>query len=102
MTNNPSISSKARVTSIRYDKLISSRKPKAVCLVDPTAKNQALIKQYEQSRRIGEQFSNKIPETYGMEEYLPKILRVFGISQGKKIALESDEELNFIMDFLSP
>jgi hypothetical protein len=65
----------------------------------PKSKNQALVKQYEQSRRIGEQFSHKIPETYGMNDYLPKILRVFGISKGKKITLESDEELNFLMDF---
>ena len=55
---------------------------------------------YSQLRDLGKRLSEEIPQIYGLEKAIPKVTRVLGISHGKNIVLESDEELNFIIDFL--
>ena len=69
-------------------------------MFDRTTKtNQSTIVQYRQLRDVGKYLSEEIPKLYGLEESLPKITRLLGIGQGRKIILESDEEINFLIDF---
>jgi hypothetical protein len=58
-----------------------------------------VLKQYQQLRRVGMRLSEEIPEIYGLEDSLPEIIRVLGIGHGRQIVLESEEEINFLMDF---
>jgi hypothetical protein len=57
------------------------------------------LKQYNELRRVGKRLSEEIPETYGLKESLPEIIRVLGIGQGKQLILENEEEINFMIDF---
>lgn len=50
-------------------------------------------------RRVGKRLSEKVPEYYDLEKDLPKVIRTLGIGQGKQIMLESEEEVNFMIDF---
>ncbi len=63
-------------------------------------KKSPFYKHYTQLRDLGKRLSEEIPQAYGLEKAIPEITRVLGIRQGKNIVMESDEELNFIMDFL--
>jgi len=56
------------------------------------------LKQYNELRRVGKRLSEEIPETYGLKESLPEIIRVLGIGQGKQLILENEEEINFMID----
>jgi hypothetical protein len=57
------------------------------------------LNQYNKLRRSGIWLSEEIPKIYGLEESLSEIVRVFGIGQGRKLLLENEEEINFLIDF---
>ncbi|MBT9315710.1 hypothetical protein [Leptothoe spongobia] len=57
------------------------------------------LKEYKQMRRVGKRLSEKIPEQYGLETELPRMIRVMGVGQGKRLVLENEEEVNFLIDF---
>lgn len=65
----------------------------------PIGKNTPLLKRYKQLRKLGLKLSEEIPEIYGLEKSLPYIVRVMGLGQMQNIMLESEEEINFLMDF---
>ncbi len=60
---------------------------------------QSLIKKYKQYRNIAEKFSHKVVEKYTDEKSMLVVSKLLGIREGKTLVLQSDEELNFIMDF---
>jgi len=55
--------------------------------------------EYNQVRDVGKQLSEEIPKLYGIEESLPRIIHLLGIGQGKTIVFQSEEEVNFLIDF---
>jgi hypothetical protein len=55
---------------------------------------------YSQLREIGKRLSEEIPNTYDLDKAIPAIVRVLGIGNGKNIMMESEEEINFFIDFL--
>lgn len=57
------------------------------------------LAEYERLRSVGKKLSEKIPEDYGLEKSLPKIIKILGVVQGKTIILENEEEINFLIDF---
>ena len=57
------------------------------------------LKQYNQLRQVGKYLSEEIPRIYGLDDSLTETVRVLGIGQGKKIILENEEEMNFVIDF---
>jgi len=57
------------------------------------------LNQYKQLRSVGMRLSEEIPKTYGLKESLPAIIRILGIGQGQQLLLESEEEINFMIDF---
>ncbi len=57
------------------------------------------LKLYNQLRQVGKRLSGEMPQIYGLEKSFPEIARLFGIAQGREIILESEEEMNFIIDF---
>ncbi len=57
------------------------------------------LKEYRQVRRVGMRLSEEIPEIYGLDDSLPQIARDLGISYGKRILLENENEINFLVDF---
>jgi hypothetical protein len=57
------------------------------------------IKKYKQYRNIGKDLSQKILEKFTDEQSLLVVSKLLGIRQGKTLVLDSEEELNFIMDF---
>jgi hypothetical protein len=57
------------------------------------------LAEYEQLRSVGKQLSKTIPEDYGLEKSLPKMIKLLGIGQGKNVILENEEEINFLIDF---
>ena len=59
----------------------------------------SLIKKYKQYRNIGKNFSQKVLEKFTDQQSLLAISKLMGISEGKTLVLDSEEELNFIMDF---
>ena len=54
---------------------------------------------YNQVRDVGKRLSEEIPKLYGIEESLPKIIRLLGIGHGKTVIFQSEEEVNFLIDF---
>ncbi len=54
---------------------------------------------YNQVRDVGKRLSEEIPKLYGLEKSLPKIIRLLGIGQGKTVIFQSEEEVNFFIDF---
>jgi hypothetical protein len=59
----------------------------------------SLIRKYKQYRNIGKNFSQKVLEQFTDQQSLLAISKLMGISEGKTLVLDSEEELNFIMDF---
>ena len=57
------------------------------------------LTEYKQLRSVGRNLSEKIPQDYGLETNLPKMIQILGIGQGKNIVLENEEEINFLIDF---
>lgn len=57
------------------------------------------LQQYNKLRRVGMRLSEEIPKIYSVEKSLPEITRILGVGQGRNIILESDEEINFLIDF---
>jgi hypothetical protein len=57
------------------------------------------LEQYQQLRKIGLFLSQELPKKYALQDAIPRIIRLFGIGQGRNIILESEEEFNFIIDF---
>ncbi len=57
------------------------------------------LQEYKQLRHVGMHLSDEIPRLYGLDESLPKITRVLGVGQGRKLILENEEEINFLIDF---
>lgn len=55
---------------------------------------------YNQLREVGKRLSVEIPQAYDLEKAVPTITRTLGIGHGKNIVMESEEELNFFIDFL--
>jgi hypothetical protein len=55
---------------------------------------------YIQLREIGKRLSEEIPKAYDLEKAIPAIVRILGIGNGKNIMMESEEEINFFIDFL--
>jgi len=55
--------------------------------------------EYNQVRDVGKRLSEEIPKLYGIEESLPRIIHLLGIGQGKTIVFQSEEEVNFLIDF---
>lgn len=63
-------------------------------------KKSPFYEHYNQLREIGKHLSVEIPQAYDLEKAVPKITRALGIRHGKNIMMESEEELNFFIDFL--
>ena len=57
------------------------------------------LREYEQLRHIGMDLSQEIPKLYDIGADLPAIIKLLGIGHGKKLVLESKEEINFLIDF---
>jgi hypothetical protein len=62
-------------------------------------RHQENIRQYEQLRSMSMRFSKEIPKLYGMDNFMSEIIQTFGVRQGKQIILESESEMDFMMDF---
>ncbi len=58
-----------------------------------------LIAEYKKYRNEAKKLSDVILKQYTDEQSLDTITRLMGIRHGKSVIVESDEEVNFIMDF---
>ena len=54
---------------------------------------------YQEMQKVSRHLSDEVPKIYGLENTFPKIARLLGIKHGKNIFFESEEEINFIIDF---
>jgi hypothetical protein len=57
------------------------------------------LEKYKKMRDIGMDLSQSIPDAYGLTEAMPKLIRVFELKQGNTAMLDSEEELNFLVDY---
>jgi hypothetical protein len=57
------------------------------------------LEQYNELRHVGINLSEVVPKKYITKDTLISTVRTLGIGQGRQIILESDEEMNFLMDF---
>ena len=57
------------------------------------------LKNYQEMQKVSRHLSEEIPKLYSFEKIVPKIARLLGIKHGKNIVFESEEEMNFIIDF---
>jgi hypothetical protein len=58
-----------------------------------------LVKQYKEYRAIGKEFNQKILKEFTDNRSLQTVGRFLGIWHGKTLVLESEEEMDFVMDF---
>jgi hypothetical protein len=58
-----------------------------------------LIAEYKKNRNEAKKLSDVILKKYTDEQSLETITRLMGIRHGKSVIVDSDEEVNFIMDF---
>ena len=63
------------------------------------SENSPLLKEYNQLRNVSKRLSEEIPEIYGLDKSLTQIIRIMGIGRSGTIVLESEEEVNFMIDF---
>lgn len=57
------------------------------------------IQKYQQYRGIAQKLSEKVIEKFTDDQSLKVVGKLMGITEGKTVMLDSEEELNFIMDF---
>jgi hypothetical protein len=57
------------------------------------------IQKYQQYRGIAQQLSEKVIEKFTDNQSLKVVGKLLGITEGKTVMLDSEEELNFITDF---
>ena len=55
------------------------------------------LNKYKQLREVGMRLSQEIPKIYSPN--LLEISRILGMTQGKEIVFEDEEEINFLIDF---
>ena len=57
------------------------------------------IRKYQQYRGIAQKLSEKVIEKFTDNQSLKVVGKLLGITEGKTVMLDSEEELNFVMDF---
>jgi hypothetical protein len=57
------------------------------------------IRKYQQYRGIAQKLSEKVIEKFTDNQSLKVVGKLLGITEGKTVMLDSEEELNFITDF---
>jgi hypothetical protein len=65
----------------------------------PTSPDNLLIEEYKKYRNSAKKLSEVILSKYTDNQSLETITRLMGVRHGKSIIMDSDEELNFLMDF---
>lgn len=58
------------------------------------------VERYKRFRKLGKDLATEVITQYGDEKSFNAVAKILGIKQGKSLLLESEEEINFLMDLL--